>query len=159
MAGECYWFIRTTTTYEIAVPPIAQNQAQFNRDVSYAFSGLAGATGNAGDMMKRGSARAVANFILCDGTALSRIGFPQLFEDIGTSFGAGDGVTTFNIPTQAQANGLTTTTPPQTVEGGTVTSGTTQGAPGTAGQTGGVTGGPVDSGGRTPRRGTDEQYE
>lgn len=35
---------------------------------------------------------------LADGTALSRAGFPTLFALIGTDFGVGDGVTTFNLP-------------------------------------------------------------
>lgn len=34
----------------------------------------------------------------CDGTAISRSAYPALFARIGTSFGVGDGVTTFNLP-------------------------------------------------------------
>jgi microcystin-dependent protein len=35
---------------------------------------------------------------LCDGTAVSRTGNPNLFSAIGTSWGAGNGTTTFNLP-------------------------------------------------------------
>jgi trimeric autotransporter adhesin len=35
---------------------------------------------------------------VCDGTALSRASFPSLFAAISTSWGAGDGSTTFNLP-------------------------------------------------------------
>lgn len=35
---------------------------------------------------------------LCDGAAISRHDAPELWALIGTSFGAGDGVTTFNLP-------------------------------------------------------------
>jgi hypothetical protein len=34
----------------------------------------------------------------CDGRAVSRTMFPDLFEAIGTTYGAGDGSTTFNLP-------------------------------------------------------------
>lgn len=37
-------------------------------------------------------------FLLCDGSAISRRLYPELFEAIGTNYGAGDGSTTFNIP-------------------------------------------------------------
>lgn len=39
-----------------------------------------------------------AGFLLCDGTAVNRITFANLFAAIGIAYGAGDGVTTFNIP-------------------------------------------------------------
>jgi len=38
------------------------------------------------------------NFLYCDGSAISRTAFATLFNIIGTTFGAGDGYTTFNIP-------------------------------------------------------------
>lgn len=34
----------------------------------------------------------------CDGRALSRSAYPELFAVIGTTYGAGDGSTTFNVP-------------------------------------------------------------
>lgn len=37
-------------------------------------------------------------FLLCDGAEISRSKYPKLFNSIGTSFGAGDGVSTFNLP-------------------------------------------------------------
>lgn len=39
-----------------------------------------------------------AGFLLCDGSAVSRSDYATLFEVIGTTFGAGDGETTFNLP-------------------------------------------------------------
>lgn len=43
----------------------------------------------------------------CDGAAVSRTDYPQLFAAVGTTFGAGDGSTTFNVPTlQAPGPGL-----------------------------------------------------
>lgn len=38
------------------------------------------------------------NWLLCDGQAVSRTTYADLFSLIGTTYGAGDGVTTFNVP-------------------------------------------------------------
>lgn len=37
-------------------------------------------------------------YLLCDGSAISRTLYPELFAAIGTTYGAGDGSTTFNLP-------------------------------------------------------------
>ena len=37
-------------------------------------------------------------FLVCDGSAVSRTTYADLFGVVGTSFGAGDGSTTFNLP-------------------------------------------------------------
>jgi microcystin-dependent protein len=41
---------------------------------------------------------APSGWLVCDGTALSRVTYKPLFEVIGTTWGAGDGSTTFNLP-------------------------------------------------------------
>lgn len=38
------------------------------------------------------------NWLLCNGAAVSRTTYADLFAAIGTTFGAGDGSTTFNLP-------------------------------------------------------------
>ena len=38
------------------------------------------------------------NFLLADGSAVSRTTYSELFEAIGTTYGAGNGSTTFNLP-------------------------------------------------------------
>ena len=40
-------------------------------------------------------------WIELDGTAISRTAYPQLFTLIGTTYGVGDGSTTFNVPNWA----------------------------------------------------------
>lgn len=37
-------------------------------------------------------------YLLCDGSAVSRTTYAELFSVIGTEFGSGDGSTTFNVP-------------------------------------------------------------
>jgi len=48
-----------------------------------------------------------SDWLQCDGSAISRTTYSDLFAAIGTTFGSGDDVNTFNIPTQAQANRVT----------------------------------------------------
>jgi len=43
-------------------------------------------------------ATAPTGWLLCDGSAISRTTYAWLFAKIGTTFGAGNGSTTFNIP-------------------------------------------------------------
>ena len=43
-------------------------------------------------------ATAPTNFMLCDGSAISRTTYSVLFGIIGTTYGVGNGTTTFNIP-------------------------------------------------------------
>lgn len=39
-----------------------------------------------------------SGWLICDGTAVSRTTYADLFGIIGTAYGAGDGSTTFNLP-------------------------------------------------------------
>lgn len=41
---------------------------------------------------------APAGYVMCDGSAISRTDYANLFACIGEKFGAGDGSTTFNVP-------------------------------------------------------------
>jgi microcystin-dependent protein len=51
-----------------------------------------------GTVIKRASSNVPPGFVLCDGSALSRNTYAVLFAAIGVVYGAGDGVTTFNVP-------------------------------------------------------------
>jgi microcystin-dependent protein len=44
------------------------------------------------------TAAAPSGYLLCDGTAVSRTTYASLFAIVGSTFGAGDGSTTFNLP-------------------------------------------------------------
>lgn len=56
-----------------------------------------------GSITMYGGGVAPTGWLLCNGAAVSRTEFANLFNAIGASFGAGDGTTTFNVPNfQAQ---------------------------------------------------------
>ena len=41
---------------------------------------------------------APAGYLICDGRAVERSAYPELFDAIGATYGEGDGSTTFNLP-------------------------------------------------------------
>jgi microcystin-dependent protein len=45
-----------------------------------------------------GSSQIPTNYKICDGSAISRVTYSVLFNLIGTTFGSGDGASTFNLP-------------------------------------------------------------
>lgn len=51
-----------------------------------------------GSIIMFGGSTAPNNWLLCNGSPVSRATFSTLFSIIGTSFGSGDGMTTFNVP-------------------------------------------------------------
>lgn len=55
-------------------------------------------TGNIGDMIWRAVSEIPSGFLECNGAAVSRTTYSDLFAKIGTSWGVGDGSTTFNLP-------------------------------------------------------------
>src|SRR3990167_2477029 len=52
----------------------------------------------AGFVVPYGSSTAPSGWLLCNGDAVSRSTYDALFTIIGTTFGVGDGSTTFNVP-------------------------------------------------------------
>jgi microcystin-dependent protein len=51
-----------------------------------------------GGLIMWGTGTAPSGWLLCTGTAVSRTTYAALFAVIGTTFGIGDGSTTFNLP-------------------------------------------------------------
>jgi microcystin-dependent protein len=148
VTGAVYWFICTSAAYPPAVPAIAGTQHAFNRGAANAIAGLSKTRHQPGDLLARPNSDAVSSHLLCDGSAVSRVAFPQLFEAIGTEWGAGDGSTTFNIPRIVGSLPITAVTPTQTISDSTVSTGGTVTEPSAPGETGGSTGGNYSSGGR-----------
>ena len=51
-----------------------------------------------GTITQYGGATAPEGWLICDGSAISRTSYSALFAAIGTTYGAGNGSTTFNVP-------------------------------------------------------------
>ena len=51
-----------------------------------------------GVILPFGGSTAPTGFLICDGSAVSRTDYANLFDVIGTTYGSGDGSTTFNLP-------------------------------------------------------------
>ena len=57
-----------------------------------------GGGGGIGDIVLRAVGQPRDKTLACDGSAVSREAYEELFAVIGTMYGAGDGETTFNLP-------------------------------------------------------------
>lgn len=55
-----------------------------------------------GIILPYGGSAAPSGWLLCDGSAVNRTTYSSLFTAIGTTFGVGDGSTTFNLPNTAR---------------------------------------------------------
>ena len=51
-----------------------------------------------GSIMQYPGSTLPVNWLLCNGQAVSRARYSDLFDKIGTTYGSGDGSTTFNVP-------------------------------------------------------------
>jgi hypothetical protein len=153
--SQLYIFICTKTTPDAVLPVQTANQADYNRRVSNTFKAQAGGRLVVGDLKLRPDGKPIANHLLCDGSAVSRISFPELFAYLGTTEGAGDGATTFNLPNYLGSPlEVPATAPVQTTTpSGTITTPpevpVTQ--PTAPAETGGTQGGNVISGGRAEK--------
>lgn len=106
------------------------------------ITGLAGL--NTGLIIPWSTTTAPSGFLECDGTAVSRSTYAALFAVVGTTYGSGNGSTTFNLPdltdktvvsrstanskSLAQTGGANTVTPTGNIAGstGSTTLATTQ---------------------------------
>ena len=69
-----------------------------NSDVTNALKTLLNKLWKIGDIKPSVKDANHDNWFLCNGQAISRVSYSELFTLIGTKFGSGDGSTTFNLP-------------------------------------------------------------
>lgn len=63
-----------------------------------ASSGGSGASVPVGTIQMYGGSTAPSGWLLCDGSAINRTTYASLYSVISTTYGSGDGSTTFNVP-------------------------------------------------------------
>lgn len=69
-----------------------------NNATKWKKASITGGGGNIGDIIAFAGSSTPDGFLLCDGSAVSRSTYEDLFSAIGTTYGGGDGSTTFNLP-------------------------------------------------------------
>lgn len=152
--GQALFMVRTAAAAAPVVPVDLGNSADFNRKTTAAVAALAAGSVFPAGFVALTAAAAPYGWLVCDGSAVARRDFPALFAAIGTTYGAGDGATTFNLPTQAQCvPPPVAPSVPQVISGGSVEPTdtvvpTNPGQPGSG--TGGGGGGNTTTGGRPP---------
>ena len=77
----------------------------YNRatDTWIPLSGISGGSLPIGSILEyptSDSTKIPNGYLVCDGSEISRTEYPELFDIIGTSYGAGNGTTTFNLPSK-----------------------------------------------------------
>lgn len=80
-----------TNTNQAVTPLTLKNYADANFN-GYSVGFIIQIFGNGG------YGTSIPNFLPCNGAAVSRTTYANLFAKIGTTYGAGDGSTTFNVP-------------------------------------------------------------
>lgn len=84
--------------------PFPQPQSAANSSTIYDMHSdgtnlyLVGSTRMAGELVDYAGTAVPAGWLQCDGSAVSRTTYAALFAAIGTTWGVGDGATTFNVP-------------------------------------------------------------
>lgn len=73
-------------------------QTLTNKDLSSTTNTFPNELNPVGAILMWGTASAPTGWLLCDGTAVSRTTYADLFAVLGTTYGAGNGTTTFNLP-------------------------------------------------------------
>jgi microcystin-dependent protein len=94
----------TTHTGAVALNGGGTSTTPANGDNSTKIATTAFVTQNSvltGALIMWPTASAPSGYLLCNGSAVSRTTYTALFAVVGTTFGAGDGSTTFNLPNYA----------------------------------------------------------
>lgn len=142
-----YAYICTKSTVDPYIPTATPDLRIFSRDVSDAFSALAGGYFLVGKISLFPVQRSVPFHLLCDGQEVPKVSFPELFAYLGASQGTPANPDNFVLPNYLTGLTAATTANAETVTDGTVSTPGTPPPTGT-GSTAPVTSGPVESGGR-----------
>lgn len=73
-------------------------KGRYNSDIGGKLQTAGGEVEPVGVIQLWGTNTAPVNWLICDGSAISRTTYARLFAVLGTTYGSGNGTTTFNIP-------------------------------------------------------------
>lgn len=102
--GEARWIESNGLPEGGSTGQVLAKKSNNNNDTEWVDqTGQGGATGDTlpiGAVVEFASNNIPENWLLCNGQAVSRTTYSELFAVIGTTWGAGNGSTTFNVPTK-----------------------------------------------------------
>jgi microcystin-dependent protein len=88
---------RTEALWDLPIATVTKAGGVWRQPVfEYVWASMAGEP--AGSYKTVATEAAPSGYLVCDGSAKSRVIYDRLFAAIGTAYGAGDGSTTFNLP-------------------------------------------------------------
>jgi microcystin-dependent protein len=113
-----------------ALTPASTDNTVKIATTAYVQSAIAGNLTIAGTIQMWPTDSAPTGYLLCNGSAINRTTYSTLFAVIGSTFGSGDGSTTFNLPNYVNrmpfgANASTTASVTGTINNGSTLAGTT----------------------------------
>lgn len=83
----------------VCISDVSAGQTRpMNNASKWKKASMTGGGGNIGDIIAFAGNSTPDGFLLCDGSAVSRSLYSDLFAAIGTTYGGGDGSSTFNLP-------------------------------------------------------------
>lgn len=92
-------FTSGTNMFPTSLATLTTAQTLTNKDLTSLTNTFAVSAKNpAGSMLAFGGSSAPTGWLICDGSAVSRTTYSDLFAVCGTTYGAGNGTTTFNLP-------------------------------------------------------------
>lgn len=143
--SQFFSYICTKQTADPFVPATAVSLGILARDVSDSFYAIQGGHLRIGQIAFFPVQRAIPFHLLCDGSEVAKVDFPELFEFLADTQGTPVDPDNFVLPNFVGAFEPAATATPETVVDGTVTSETPSAG---TGDSGGSIDYAVDSGGR-----------
>lgn len=88
------------TGYQVTNAAFQAVDLYFSYDVigTYTDADIINEVSQVGFIYSHGNNSTPTGYLACDGSAISRTTYRELFDEIGTTWGVGDGSTTFNVP-------------------------------------------------------------
>lgn len=115
-AGKSMWIDRYNGNIRI-VGVSSNNTLRVLLNAGAEVGDVEGNIGKAGMIYLCGGSTVPEGFLPCNGAAVSRTQYSRLFGIIGTTWGAGDGSTTFNLPNFINAKLINSTATTLTIKG------------------------------------------
>lgn len=96
--GRQAYLMQSNNLSDIQSPAVARNNLGLTSTAITPPQTFVSASSMVGQVATFAGTTSPNGWIICDGRAIARASYPDLFSVIGTTYGAGNGSTTFNVP-------------------------------------------------------------